>query len=108
MPTAITLCGMGSALEGFLRLECDEMIAGWLRGSVAEAAGRGYDDFGFNLFDLELFHAEDRVTIREVVALGYEDAELRLSEFIELLPDVPPSSPPRDERKPIILPPPTE
>jgi hypothetical protein len=99
---------MDSALDGFLSLECDDLIAGWLRGSVTEAAGRGYDEFGFNLFDLELFHAEDRVTIREVAALGYEDAELRLSEFINLLPDVPPTAPPRDERKPIILPPPGE
>jgi hypothetical protein len=33
-------------LEGFLKLECDDLIAGWLRGAVAEAAGAGYDEFG--------------------------------------------------------------
>jgi hypothetical protein len=96
---------VASALEGFLDLECDDLIAGWLRGAVVEASGRGYDEFGFNLFDLELFHSEGRVTIREAAELGYEDAELALSEFVDRLPDVPPTPPPRDERTPIIVPP---
>jgi len=99
---------MASALEGFLKLECDDLIAGCLRGAVAESRGAGYDEFGFNLFDVDLFHAENRVTIREVAALGYDDAELPLTEFVELLPDVPPTAPPRDKREPIILPPPSE
>lgn len=99
---------MASALEGFLKLECDGLIAGWLRGAVAETEGSGYDEFRFNLFDLDLFHTENRVRIREAAALGYEDAELPLTEFIDLLPDVPPTAPPRDERQMIILPPPAE
>lgn len=99
---------MASALEGFLRVECDDTIAGWLHHSVAEAAGRGYDSFELDLFDVELFHAEDRVTIREVAELGYADAELAISEFVARLPSVPPSPPPREERRVIIPPAPSD
>ena len=53
---------MASALEGFLARECDEQLAGQLRAEVQAAAGAGYDHFEFNLFDLELFYAENRVT----------------------------------------------
>ena len=78
---------MTSALEGFLKLECDETIAGWLRWAIAEAKGRGYDQFDLSRFNVDLFHAEDRVTIEEVAAPGYDDAELRLTEFVTLLPE---------------------
>jgi hypothetical protein len=81
---------MPSALEGFLELECDEQIAGWLRTEVAAAQGAGYDSFGFNLFDVELFYSENRVKITEAVELGYGDAELSLADFLAAIPDVPP------------------
>ena len=82
---------MATALEGFLELECDEQTAGWLRGDVAAARGTGYDHFEFNLFDLQLFYAENRVTIADTASLGYDAVELTLREFLEALPDVPPT-----------------
>lgn len=81
---------MASALEGFLRMECDEQMAGWLRAEVEASGGKGYDRFEFNLFDVELFYAEGRVTIVEAAELGYTDAQLTLSEFVAAIPDVPP------------------
>ena len=81
---------MPSALEGFLNLECDEQLAGCLRAELEAAQGAGYDHFEFNLFDVELFYAENRVMIAEAVQLGYDDAELTLSEFLSAIPDVPP------------------
>ena len=80
---------MASALEGFLTRECDDQLAGQLRAEVAAASGQGYDRFELNLFDLGFFYSEDRVTIAEAVDLGYEDPELRLSEFLAALPNVP-------------------
>jgi hypothetical protein len=79
---------MPSALEGFLKLECDEQLAGWLRAEVAAAQGTGYDHFEFNLFDVELFYGESRVSIREAAALGYEDADVTLPDFLAAIPDV--------------------
>lgn len=99
---------MPSALEGFLKLECDDQLAGRLRAEVEAAQGAGYDHFEFNLFDVELFYAENRVTIVEVAALGFEVAELTLSEFLTAIPDVPPG--PRMTGRPrqaIVLPPPS-
>jgi hypothetical protein len=81
---------MPSALEGFLQLECDEQMAGWLRAEVEAAGGAGYDHFEFNLFDVELFYADGRVAIVEAADLGYADAQLTLSEFLAAIPDVPP------------------
>lgn len=97
---------MPSALDGFLTEECDERLAGQLRAEVEAAEGTGYDHFQFNLFDVELFYAENRVTIIEAVPLGYDDAELTLSEFLAAMPDVPPG--PRMPRRPrrVITPPP--
>jgi hypothetical protein len=97
---------MPSALEGFLKLECDEQLAGWLRAEVEAAQDAGYDHFEFNLFDVELFYAENRVTIAEAVQLGYDDAELTLSEFLAAVPDVPagPRMPGRPRR--VFTPPP--
>jgi hypothetical protein len=97
---------VASALEGFLKLECDGELAGWLRAEVAAAAGSGYDHFEFNLFDVELFYAEDRVTVVEAVPLGYDDAQVSLAEFLAAIPDVPPG--PRMPGRPrrIIAPPP--
>lgn len=100
---------MPSALEGFLRLECDEQIAGWLRAEVVAAQGAGYDHFEFNLFDVELFYSENRVTIAEAAALGYEDAELSLADFLGAIPKVPPGPRmPGRPRRAIPLPPPTD
>ena len=81
---------MASALEGFLRLECDEQLAGWLRAEVDAAQGFGEDKFEFNLFDVELVYREDRVTIAEAAALGYDNVELTIAEFLTAIPDVPP------------------
>ena len=81
---------MASALEGFLRLDCDETVAGWLRAEVEAAQGVGHDRFGFNLFDIELFYSENRVRISENTWLEYEDAELSLTDFLAAIPDVPP------------------
>jgi hypothetical protein len=79
---------MASALEGFLRLECDEQLAGWLRAEVDAAQGVGEDKF--DLFDVELVYQENRVTIAEAAALGYDNAQLTLAEFLVAIPDVPP------------------
>ena len=101
---------MASALEGFLALECDDQMASWLRAEVQAAGGAGYDQFGFNLFDVELFYSEGRVKIVEAADLGYEDTVMDLSEFLNALPDVPPG--PRMPGRPrrVIAPPyqPTE
>ena len=80
---------MPSALDGFLKEECDEELAGRLRAEVDAAEGAGYDHFEFNLFDLELFYGEGRVRIAEAVPLGYDEAELSLAEFLAAIPDVP-------------------
>jgi hypothetical protein len=65
-----------------------------------------YDRFEFNTFDVELFYAENRVAIKEAAALGYDDVELTLSEFLAAQPDVPPG--PRMYGRPrrVIVPPP--
>lgn len=100
---------MPSALEGFLKLECDDRLAGWLRAEAEAAQAVGNDHFEFDLFDVELFYAENRVTIVEAAALGYEDAELTLAEFLTAIPDVPPGPRmPGRPRQAIILPPPAE
>lgn len=100
---------MPSALQGFLKLECDEQLAGWLRAEVEAAQGAGYDHFEFNLFDVEMFYAENRVTITEAAALGYNDAELTLWEFLAAIPDVPPGPRmPGRPRRVIVPPPPVE
>jgi hypothetical protein len=97
------------ALAGFLALECDDQLAGWLRAEVNAAQGAGYDHFEFNLFDVELFYGENRVTIREAAELGYEDSELPLTEFLAAIPDVPPGPRmPGRPRRAIIPPPPAE
>jgi hypothetical protein len=97
---------MPSALEGFLKLESDDEMAGWLRAEVEAAEGAGYDRFEFNMFDVELFYAERRVTIAEAVPLGYSDAELTLAEFLAAIPDVPPGPRmPGRPRRAIPLPP---
>lgn len=96
---------MPSALDGFLD-ECDQDLAGRLRAEVAAAGGAGYDHFEFDLFDLELFYAENRVTIAEAVPLGFDKAELSLEKFLSVIPDVPagPRMPDRPRR--VIVPPP--
>lgn len=81
---------MPSALDGFINLECDEQLAGWLRAEVQAAQGAGYDRFEFNLFDVELSYGDNRVTIAEAVPLGYEKAELTVTDFLAAIPDVPP------------------
>jgi hypothetical protein len=83
---------MATALEGFLSLECDHRMAGWLRAEVEAAQGAGYDLFEFDLFDVELFYAESRVRIVEAAELGYDDVELPLAEFLAAIPDVPPGT----------------
>jgi hypothetical protein len=80
---------VANALEGFLHWECDEQVAGWLRAEVEAAQGKGYDQFSFNLFDVALFYADDRVTITEAAQLGYDDAEMTLTAFLAAIPDVP-------------------
>jgi hypothetical protein len=60
-----------------------------LRAEVAAAQGEGFDSFEFNMFDVELFYAEDRVRITDATALGYDDAELTMREFLAALPEVP-------------------
>jgi hypothetical protein len=99
---------VASALQGFLIEECDDELAGHLRAEVEAAQGKGYDHFEFNLFDLELFYAENRVKVVEAVPLGYEDSDVTLSEFLAALPDVPPGPrmPGRPRRAPVQLPPP--
>ena len=81
---------MSSALDGFLKLECDERMAGSLRAEVEAAGGQGYDHFEFDLFDVELFYGENRVTVREASPLGYSDAEVTFEEFLAAIPDVTP------------------
>lgn len=100
---------MASALDGFLAHDCDDDLAARLRREVQEANGAGYDCFEFNMSDVELFYGENRVQIRDATALGYDEAELTLEEFLSALPDVPPG--PRMYGRPrnvIVLPPPEE
>ena len=98
---------MSSALDGFLKLECDERMAGSLRAEVHAAGGQGYDHFEFNLFDVELFYAENRVTVKEAPPLGYSDAQVTLAEFLAAIPDVPPGPRmPGRPRRAIAMPPP--
>jgi hypothetical protein len=97
---------MPTALEGFLEFDCDNDLAGRLRAEVEAANGAGYEQFEFNTFDVELFYAENRVTIKETVPLGYDDVELTLTEFLAAIPNVPsgPRMPGRPRR--VIVPPP--
>jgi hypothetical protein len=97
---------VASALEGFLAYDCDDDLAARLRREIEEANGVGYDCFEFNAFDVELFYGENRVKITEAAALGYDDAELTVEEFLSALPDVPPG--PRMYGRPrrVIVPPP--
>jgi hypothetical protein len=98
-----------SALEGFIEHECDDQLAGRLRAEIAAAQGWGYDRLEFNLFDVELFYADNRVTITEAVPLGYDDAEVTVAEFLAAIPDVPPTQRmPRPSRRAIIPPPPAD
>ena len=97
---------MSSALEGFLAEECDDELASRLRTEMALAGGTGYDLFEFNMFDVELFYAEDRVLIREAVELGYENVELSLAEFLAAIPGVPPGPRMREKPRRVIVPPP--
>lgn len=97
---------MPSALHGFLKLECDDQLAGWLRAEVAAAHGTGYDHFEFNLFDLELFYGDSRVFIREAAELGYEDAEVPLPDFLAAIPDVLADARMPGRRRQVIIPPP--
>lgn len=90
-------------------MECDDTLAGWLRAEVVAAGGTGYDHFEFNLFDIELFYAEGRVVLTEAVALGFDDVEVPLAEFVAALPDVPPGPRmPGRPRRAIAVPPPPE
>ncbi len=99
---------VANALEGFLEHDCDEQLAGRLRAEVEAAQGTGYDHFEFNLFDLELFYAENRVTIRDAVGLDCSDAEMPLAEFLAALPDVPPTERmPGRPRRATAMPPPS-
>lgn len=96
-------------MDGFLAFDCDDDLAGRLRREVEEANGTGYDCFEFNTFDIELFYGEDHVKVSEAVALGYDDVELTIPEFLLALPDVPPG--PRMHARPrrvIVLPPPED
>ena len=102
-----TLPSVASAIDGFLAYDCDDDLAARLQREVQEAHGAGYDCFEFNTFDIELFYGENRVKVSEVAALGYDDAELTIDEFLSALPDVPPG--PRMHGRPrrvIVLPPP--
>lgn len=93
-------------MEGFLAYDCDDDVAGRLRRETEEAKSVGYDCFEFNIFELELFYGENREKITEAAALGYDDAELTVEEFLSALPDVPPG--PRMYGRPrrVIVPPP--
>src|SRR5215217_7303311 len=103
---------MPSALIGFVAFDCDDDVAARLRTEIAVAQGAGYDLFEFNTFDVELFYGQDRVRIAEAAALGYDDIELTMSEFVAALPDVPPGprvhGRPRDPEDVIIPPPPSD
>jgi hypothetical protein len=99
---------MPSALEGFLAFDCDDDLASRLRTEVALAQGAGYDLFEFNTFDVELFHAENRVLIREAAELGCSDVELTVADFLAALPDVPSGPRMYGRERPcrVIIPPP--
>lgn len=94
-----------SALNGFLEGECDADLAAHLRAEVLAANGHGYDHFEFNLFDVDLYYAENRVTVAQAVSLGYDDVELTLDEFLKLIPDVPPGSRMPGRPRRVIVPP---
>lgn len=65
--------------------------------------------FEFNLFDIELFFGEDRITIKEAAALGYEDAQVTLHDFLAAIPDVSPGwRMPGRPRRVIVPPPPSD
>lgn len=81
---------MATALEGFLKHECNDSLAAKLRAEIEAASGAGYDHFDFDLFDVEFFYGENRVTIRDVVLDQYSDVEMPLADFVAALPDVPP------------------
>jgi hypothetical protein len=93
-------------MEGFLAYDCDDDLAARLRREIEEAKGAGYDCFEFNTFDVEQFYGENRVKIMEAAALGYDDVELTVEEFLSALADVPPG--PRMYGRPrrVIVPPP--
>jgi hypothetical protein len=97
---------VASAIEGFLAYDCDDDLAARLRREIEDAKGAGYDRFEFNTFDVELFYGVNRVKITEAAALGYDDVELTVEEFLLALPDVPPG--PRMYGRPrrVIAPPP--
>jgi hypothetical protein len=57
-------------------------------------------------FDVELFYGENRVKITEAAALGYDDVELTVKEFLSALPDVPPGSRISGRPRRVIVPPP--
>jgi hypothetical protein len=101
-----------NALEGFLALDCDDEFASRLRteAQIASEQGIGYDLFEFNLFDVEMFYAEDRVVVREAAELGYTEAELTVADFLSALPDVPagPRIYGREKPRRVIVPPPTD
>ena len=100
---------MATALEGFLAKQCDADLAGQLRAEVNAARGAGYDRFELNLFDVELYYADNRVTIAEAVPLGYAPVEMSLVEFLAAIPDVPPGPRmPGRPRRAIPMPPPAE
>ena len=97
---------MANAVEGFLAHDCDDDLASRLRREVHEAKGAGYDRFEFNTFDVELFYGENRAKVTEAAALGYEDVELSLDEFVSALPGVPPGRRMHGRpRRAIVLPP---
>jgi hypothetical protein len=101
---------MPTALDGFLAEECDAQLAGRLRAEVEAAQGQGYDHVELNLFDVELYYAENRVTIAEAVPLGYTPVDLTLAEFLAAIPDVPtgPRMPSRPRQAIPMPPPPTD
>ena len=83
---------VNSALNGFLELECNDQVADWLRATLAaggEVPG-GHIHIEFNVFDIEVSYAEDRVTIAETAPFGYDPVQLTLGEFLAALPEIQP------------------
>lgn len=95
-------------MDGFLSHDCDDDVAARLRREVHEANGAGYDCLEFNTFDIELFYGENRVRVSEAAALGYDDVELTIDEFLSALPDVPPGSRMHSRPRRVIVPPPPQ
>jgi hypothetical protein len=97
---------VASAREGSLAYDCDDALTARLRRETAEAPGAGSDCFEFNTFYVELFYGDKRVEVTEAAALGYDEVELTVEEFLSALPDVPPG--PRMYGRPrrVIVPPP--